>query len=120
MFCGKLSKNAIVIAKNLQESDFLLFCHFLIVFISVADPDPDPVFFVTRIRINTGSRSGSFVYKKTPCYSNFLVIKLSKIQFRPNNFSLILSGIIFFLSLILSVIGCFDLVRKCHKKYLFY
>ena len=59
----------------------------------------DPVFFATRIRIqdNTGSGSGSFIHKKTSCYSNFLVIKLSKIQFRPNNFlSLILSGIIIF------------------------
>ena len=64
-------------------------------------------FLVTRIRIreNTGSGSGSFIHKKTPCYLNFLVIKLSKIQFRPKNF------LIFdftwhnnFLSLILSVI----------------
>ena len=58
-------------------------------------------FLVTRIRIrireNTGSGSGSFIHKKTPCYSNFLVIKLSKIQFRQNNFlSLILSSIIIF------------------------
>ena len=45
-------------------------------------------FLVTRIRIreNTGSGSGTFIHKKTPCYSNFLVIKLSKTQFRPNNF----------------------------------
>ena len=43
-------------------------------------------FLVTRIRENTGSGSGSFIYKKAPCYSNCLVIKLSKIQFRPNNF----------------------------------
>ena len=58
-------------------------------------------FLVTRIRIriweNTGSGSGSFIHKKTPCYSNFLVIKLYKIQFRPKNFlSLILSSIIIF------------------------
>ena len=39
--------------------------------------------------------SGSFIHKKTPCYSNVIVIKLSKIQFRLNNV----------LSLILSVIG---------------
>ena len=64
-------------------------------------------FLVTRIRIreNTRSGSGSFIHKKTPCYSNFLVIKLSKTQFCLNNF------LIFdfkwhnnFLSLILSVI----------------
>ena len=66
-------------------------------------------FLVTRIRIWENTGSGSFIHKKTPCYSNFLVIKLSKIHFRPNNL----------LSLILSVIGCLDLVRKCHKKYLF-
>ena len=64
-----------------------------------------PVFLVTRIRENTGYGSGSFINKNTPCYSNFLVINLSKTQFRPNNF------LIFdfkwhnnFLSLILSVI----------------
>ena len=51
-----------------------------------------------------GSGSGSFIHIKTPCYSNLLVIKLSKTQFRPNNF----------LSLILSVIWCLDFVRKCH------
>ena len=66
---------------------------------------------VLRIRIRIRSDSvflghpDPFIHKQTPCYSNFLVIKLSKIQFRPN---------IFFL--ILSVIGCLDLVRKCHKK----
>ena len=56
--------------------------------------DPDPVFLVNRIRIqireNTGSEFSN--HKKTPFNSNFLVIKLSKIQFRPNNFiSLILT-----------------------------
>ena len=73
-------------------------------------PDPDPGKY--RIRI--------LYPQKTPCYSNFLVIKLCKTQFRPYNF------LIFdfkwhnnFLSLILSVIWCLDLVRKCHKKYLF-
>ena len=83
---------------------------------SVADPDPDPV--GSGLYGSPGSGSGSFIHKKTPCYSNFLVIKLSKIQFRPNNFlSLILSVIIIFLSLILSVIGCLYLVRKS-KTYL--
>ena len=46
---------------------------------------------------------------KGPCNSNFLAIKLCKIQFHLNNV----------LSLILSVKGCLDLVRKCHTKYLF-
>ena len=45
--------------------------------------------------------SGSFIHKKTLCYSNFLGIKLSKIQFRQN----------IFLSLIWR---CLDLVSKCH------
>ena len=78
-------------------------------------------FLVTRIRIreNTGSGSGSF-HKKTPCYSNFLVIKLPKIQFRPKNFFIFdFKWHSNFLSLISSVIWCLDLVRKCHKKYLF-
>ena len=39
-------------------------------------------FLVTRIRIRENTGSGSCIHKKTPCYSNFLVIKLSKIQFR--------------------------------------
>ena len=49
---------------------------------SVADPDPDPD------PVGSGHfwSPGSFIHKKTRCYSNFLIIKLSKIQFRPNNF----------------------------------
>ena len=43
--------------------------------------------------------------QKGPCNSNLLVIKVSKIQF-PNNF----------FSVILTVIGCLDLVRKCNEK----
>ena len=75
---------------------------------------------VLRIRENTGSGSGSFIHKKTPCYSNFLVIKLSKIQFRPKNiFIFDFKWHNNFLSLILSVIRCLILVRKCHKNYLF-
>ena len=63
---------------------------------------------------------GSFIHKKTPCNSNFLVIKCLKHSFVQIIFlSLILSVIIIFLSLILSVIVCLDLVRKCFKKYLF-
>ena len=82
---------------------------------SVADPDP----VGSGLFGSPGSGSGKIpdpviriVYpQKDPCNSNFpgLVIKLSKIKFCPNNF----------LSLILSVIGYLDLVRKCHKKYIF-
>ena len=75
-------------------------------------PKPDPGIYRIRIRILYPQKNHVIHY--------FLVIKLSKIQFRPNNF------FIFdfkwhnnFLSLILSVIGCLDLVRKCPKKYLF-
>ena len=76
---------------------------------SVADSDPGPV--GSGLFGSPGSGSGKIqdldpLSSKDPCNSNFLVIKLSKIQFRPNNF----------LSLILSVIRCLDLVRKCHKK----
>ena len=56
-------------------------------------------FWVTWIRI--------LYPQKDPCNSNFLLIKLSKIQFLPNKF----------LSLILSVIGCLDLLRKCQNIY---
>ena len=45
------------------------------VYSSVADPAPDPVFFVTRIwiriRENTGSGSESFIHKKTPVIQIF-------------------------------------------------
>ena len=44
---------------------------------SVADPDPDPV--GSGLFWSPGSGSGSFIHKKTPCYSNFLVIKLSNL-----------------------------------------
>ena len=45
-------------------------------------------FWVTWIwiRENTKSGSGPLIHKKTPCNSKFLIIKLSKIQFCPNNF----------------------------------
>ena len=59
--------------------------------------------FGNRTRENTGF--GSIIHKRPPQLKNSRY-KLSKIQFRPNNF----------LSLILSVIGCLDLVRKCHTK----
>ena len=78
-------------------------------------------FWVTRIQESTGSGSwkipdpdpGKYriLYpQKDPCNSNFLVIKLSKIQFRTNNF----------LSLILGVIGCLDLLRKYQEKNIYF
>ena len=72
------------------------------VFLGHPDPDPDPGKYRIRSRI--------LFPQKDSCNSNFLVIKLSKIQFRPNTF----------LSLILSVIGCLDLVRKCHNKNIYF
>ena len=76
---------------------------------SVADPDPvgSGLFWSpgSGSGKKTGSGSGSFIHKKTPCYSNFLVIKLSKTQFRPNNFlTFDFKRHNSFLSLILSVI----------------
>ena len=76
-----------------------------VLYISVADPDPDPVFF-GHPDPDPGKYRIRILYpQKDPMLSNFLVIKLSKTQFRPNNF------LIFdfkwhnnFLSLILSVI----------------
>ena len=47
------------------------------VFLGHPDPDPDPGKYLIQIRILNP--------QKDPCSSNFLVIKLSKIQFRPNN-----------------------------------
>ena len=82
------------------------------VFFGHPDPDPDPGKYRIRIRI--------IYQKKDPCYLNFLVIKLSKIQFRSNNFFIFdFKWHTNLLSSILSVIGCLDLVRKYHKKYLF-
>ena len=65
-------------------------------------------FWVTRILILIREKpgSGSSIHKNTPVISRY--IKLSKIQFRQNNF----------LSLIFSIIVCLDLVRKSHKKLL--
>ena len=61
--------------------------HLNIVTSSVADPDPVGSGLFGHPDPDSGKYgSGSFIHKKTPCYSNFLVIKLSKIQFRPNNF----------------------------------
>ena len=74
---------------------------------SVADPDPDPVVLghpdsgKTRIRV--------LYPQKDPCNYNFLVIEnCLKYSFVK----------IILLSLILSVIRCLDLVRKCHTKLL--
>ena len=47
---------------------------------SFADPDPDLVFL--------GHPDPDPFSQKDPCKSNFRVIKLSKIQFRPNIFYL--------------------------------
>ena len=77
-----------------------------LVFLGHPDPDPGKYWIRTLYPI------------KDPYNSNFLVKKLSKIQFRPNNF------FIFdfkchnnFLS-DLSFKGCLDLVRKCNKIFI--
>ena len=51
--------------------------------------------------------SGSFIHKKTFIILFSRYVKLSKIHFRQNDI----------LSLILCVIVCLHLVRKCHKKH---
>ena len=83
---------------NITNRGFLV----LILYSSVADPDPVEygLFGVNRIRIRENTGSGSFIYKNTPVIYISRYIKLSKIQFCQNNF----------LSWILSVIRCLDLV----------
>ena len=65
--------------------------HLLLTFLCFLSPFSYVILFpllipVLRIRIRENTGSGSFIHKKTPCYSNDLVIKLSKTQFPPNNF----------------------------------
>ena len=59
-----------------------------IVIVSVADPDPvgSVFFWVTRIRENTGSGSGYFIHKRSLYLKFSRYFKLSKLEFRPNNF----------------------------------
>ena len=67
-------------------------------------------FWVTQIRIQEKPDPDPLSTKRTLKFKISPRIKLSKIQFHPNNF----------LSLILSVIRYLDLVRKSHKKKYFF
>ena len=66
------------------------------------------MYFNWKMYFVQGCGSGSFLHKKTPVILNFG--KLSKIQFSKN----------IFLSLILSVIRCLDLVIKCQKQFFYF